>query len=210
MSFHDVLFPTGISLGAEGGPHRKTEIVTLASGREQRNTPWAGARRSYNAGYGVKSLADLEAVIAFFEARLGRLHSFRFRDPFDHRSSTAAQGVSALDQSLGFGDGATTTFQLKKTYVSGAYSADRLITKPVANSLLVAIDGAVLTEGNDFTTDYVSGIVTLSTPPSQNAAITAGFLFDTPVRFDTDDLRINLAAFNAGDIPSVPLIEVFE
>jgi phage portal protein BeeE len=50
----------------------------------------------------------------------------------------------------------------------------------------------------------------LSYEPAVGAAITAGFLFDTPARFSEDRLEINRATFLAGEAPSVPLLEVRE
>lgn len=208
MSFHDALFPVDIALNSEGGPSRRTDIVALVSGHEERNSPWAGSRRQFNAGYGVKSMADIEAVIAFFEARRGRLYGFRFRDPFDFKSCALNDAPGPADQLIGTGDGATTTFSLIKQYASGPASYDRPIAKPVAGTVQIAVAGAPQTQGVDFSVDDGTGVVTLAGPPANGASVTAGFLFDTPVRFDTDDLRINLAAFKAGDIPSIPLIEV--
>ena len=208
MSFHEILFPVSIALNSEGGPTRRTDIVALVSGHEERNSPHAGSRRAFNAGYGVKSIADIEDVIAFFEARHGRLYGFRFRDPFDFKSCRIAQTPAPDDQLLGTGDGEAAQFQLIKRYVSGAASYARPIKKPVAASVRVAVDGAEQTAGEDFTVDETSGLVTFATPPGEGLSVTAGFLFDCPVRFDTDELRINLAAFEAGDIPSIPLIEV--
>jgi uncharacterized protein (TIGR02217 family) len=141
-AFHDDLFPIDIAFNSEGGPSRRTDIVTLASGREERNSPHAASRRSFNAGYGVKSMADIERVIAFFEARKGRLHAFRFRDPFDHKSCALADTPSPEDQIIGAGDGATVSFQLSKTYESGGAKTARRISKPVAGSVVAAIDGA--------------------------------------------------------------------
>ena len=86
MTFHDIRFPTEIARGSQGGPERKTDVVALSSGYEERNSRWADSRRSYNAGYGVRSLDDLYAVASFFEERRGRLHGFRWRDPADHKS----------------------------------------------------------------------------------------------------------------------------
>ncbi|NWG71782.1 MAG: DUF2460 domain-containing protein [Parvularculaceae bacterium] len=204
MTFHDDLFPLDIAFNSEGGPTRRTDIVTLVSGKEERNSPHAGSRRAFNAGYGVKSLADIERVIAFFEARLGRLHAFRFRDPFDWKSCALASAPQPTDQILGTGDGAQTSFQLVKAYESGGDRAVRIITKPVAGSVVAALDGVPTPAA----TDHLTGLVSFASPPAAGAVVTAGFLFDTPVRFDTDSLRINLAAFRAGDIPSIPLIEV--
>jgi uncharacterized protein (TIGR02217 family) len=205
MTFHDIRFPLDIALNSEGGPTRRTEIVALVSGREERNSPASGSRRSFNAGYGVKSLADIEAVIAFFEARRGRLHAFRFRDPFDWKSCSLADTPQTDDQTLGQGDGARRAFPLIKRYVSGAQAYERAITRPVAGTLRIAVGGA---ETTAFTLS--GGVVTLSTAPAIGAVVTAGFEFDMPARFDTDSLRVNLAAFRAGDIPSIPIIEVLE
>ncbi|MCB2099056.1 MAG: DUF2460 domain-containing protein [Parvularculaceae bacterium] len=204
-NFHETLFPLDISLNAEGGPTRKTEIVTLVSGHEERNAQWANSRRSWNAGYGVKSMTDIEKVTAFFEARRGRLYGFRFRDPFDHQSSAYGKAVTADDQLIGVGDGATLNFPLTKLYENGGASYLRRIAKPVAGTVRVAVDGV---ETASFTADETTGTVTFAVAPPAGAAITAGYLFDCPARFDTDALRINLAAFRAGDIPSIPLIEV--
>ena len=66
MAFHEVRFPTSLSFGSLGGPERRTEIVTLASGFEERNTPWAHARRRYDAGMGLRSLDDVALLMDFF------------------------------------------------------------------------------------------------------------------------------------------------
>lgn len=208
MAFHEILFPVDIALNSEGGPGRKTEIVALASGHEQRNSPWAGSRRSFNAGYGVKSVEDIEAVVAFFEARHGRLHGFRFRDPFDYKSCSITKTPQADDQLIATADGVMADFQLVKRYDSGGASYVRAITKPVSTSVVIAVDGLMLQSGVDFTVNDTSGMVSFTIAPTAGVVITAGFLFDTPVRFDTDDLRVNLAAFKAGDIPSIALLEV--
>ena len=205
MSFHEIRFPTAIAFHSTGGPERKTEIVALGSGFEERNAVWANSRRRYDAGYGVKTLDDLHAVIAFFEARLGRLHGFRFKDALDFKSCAPGAAVSPLDQALGTGDGATTAFQLAKTYTSGPASWTRLIGKPVAGTVRAAIVGI---ETAAFTVDDTTGLVTFTTPPATGAALSAGFEFDTPVRFDTDQLAINLASFTAGEIPNIPLVEI--
>jgi len=205
-SFHEVGFPLAIAFHSTGGPGRRTEIVTLGSGHEERNAVWAGSRRRYDVGSGIRTLDDLSAVIAFFEARAGRLHGFRFRDFADGRSCAPGATPAATDQVLGLGDGATRVFQLRKAYGDTAASYVRDIVKPVAGSVAVAADGVALAGG--FTVDAATGLVTFGTAPAENVALTAGFLFDTPVRFDTDQLSINLANFSAGEIPSIPLVEI--
>jgi len=208
MAFHEIRFPTNIALGATGGPERRTEIVTLGSGAEERNSAWAHSRRRYNAGLGLRSLDDVHQLIAFFEARHGRLYGFRWKDRADCKSCAPGQSIAAADQAIGTGDGTTRAFQLVKTYASGGASYVRAIRKPVAASLRAAVNGVAKAEGTDFTLDTVTGIVSFSAAPASGAAVTAGFEFDVPVRFDTDFLEINLAAFEAGSVPNVPVVEV--
>jgi uncharacterized protein (TIGR02217 family) len=208
--FHETRFPTAISRAAHGGPERRTDVVVLGSGAEERNARWADSRRSYNAGYGVKSLDDLHAVIAFFEERRGRLIGFRWRDPTDWKSCAPEGTPSALDQSIGTGDGTTAAFQLVKIYGSTFNPWTRAITKPVAGSVLVAVAGITQAPGTAFTVDTATGVVTFQPGhvPAAAAAITAGFEFDVPVRFDTDRLEINLHGFRHGAIPSIPIVEI--
>jgi uncharacterized protein (TIGR02217 family) len=158
--FHDIRFPTAISFGARGGPERRTEIVALGSGREERNQRWADSKRRYEAGYGVKSLDDLYAVIAFFEERRGRFHGFRWKDCADSKSCPQSTAPAAGDQVIGEGDGATASFQLVKTYGSAFAPWSREITKPVEGTLLVAVDGTAQAEGIAFTCDYATGVIT--------------------------------------------------
>jgi uncharacterized protein (TIGR02217 family) len=209
-AFHEVLFPLDVALKSAGGPERRTDIVTLGSGREQRNARWAHSRRRYDAGYGIKTFAALSAVVAFFEERRGRLHGFRWRDRLDHSSAAPGAEVTPTDQTIGAGDGTTATFQLVKTYGVMHAPYARPIAKPVAGSVRVAVDGVEAGEGTAFTCDTTTGVVTFLAGhvPAPAAAVTAGFLFDVTVRFDTDYLEVDLATFAAGAIPKIPLIEI--
>jgi uncharacterized protein (TIGR02217 family) len=209
-AFHEILFPLDIALASAGGPQRRTDIVTLGSGREERNARWAHSRRRYDAGYGIKTIDSLAAVVAFFEERRGRLTGFRWRDRLDHSSAASGAAVGPTDQAIGTGDGTTAAFQLVKAYGSAHAPYARPVGKPVAGSVRVAVDGAEAAEGTDFTCDTATGIVTFlpGHVPADGAAVTAGFLFDVPVRFDTDYLEVNLATFAAGAIPKIPLVEI--
>ncbi|WP_316014556.1 DUF2460 domain-containing protein [Roseobacter sp. HKCCA0434] len=206
MSFHEVRFPLSIGFGSTGGPERRTEIVTLASGHEERNTPWAHSRRRYDAGLGMRSRDDLEEVIAFFEARAGQLHGFRWRDWSDWRTAPSSREIEAFDTEIGVGDGVMTAFQLSKTYRSGPATYVRPIVKPVAGTLRLAVGGVQIYSG--FALDHVTGIVSFDVAPQDGAVIEAGFEFDVPVRFDTDRIETSLGAFEAGEIPSIPVVEV--
>jgi uncharacterized protein (TIGR02217 family) len=210
MSFHEILFPLDIALKSAGGPERKTEIVALGSGREERNARWAHSRRRYDAGYGVKTLDGLSQVVAFFEERRGRLHGFRWRDRLDHSSAAPGANVTPLDQMLGTGDGARTTFPLLKLYGAAYAPYQRPIAKPVAGSLRVSVSGAEQAAGMAFACDTTTGIVTFlpGHVPVAGALVRAGFLFDVPVRFDADYLEVDLSAFAAGSVPRIPLVEI--
>lgn len=208
MTFHAVRFPLDIALGARGGPERATDIVTLASGREERNSRWLHSRRRYNAGYGVKSRADMAAVLAFFEERRGRFHAFLWRDGLDY-SSNGTDVPGMLDQMVGTGDGVRVSFALTKRYGANFDPYLRPITKPVAGSVVMAVAG-VAVPATDFSVDALSGVVTFDVAPALGVAVTAGFLFDVPVRFDIDRLDVELTGFDAAEVPSIPLIEVRE
>ena len=208
MSFHEVRFPASLSLGAVGGPERRTQIVALASGAEERNTPWRHSRRRYDAGLGLRTLDDIETVIAFFEARQGQLYGFRWKDWADYKSCPASQTVSHLDQQIGVGDGVQTVFNLLKTYRSGAQSYARPITKVVDGSVRVGVGGDPRLIAGDYTVDGARGIVTFAFPPDAGLLVTAGFEFDVPVRFDTDAVRVSVSSFNAGEVPDIPVLEV--
>jgi uncharacterized protein (TIGR02217 family) len=206
MAFHEVRFPDAISRGARGGPERRTQIVELASGAEERNASWANSRRRYDVAYGIRRADDLAAVVAFFEARNGRLHGFRFKDWADHKSCLPSAMPAPTDQILDIGDDERTTFQLVKRYTSGGEAWVRTITKPVAGTVRVTVGGAEQASG--WTIDVTTGLVVFDTPPANGVAISAGFAFDVPVRFDTDTLDVTLDIERLGSITSIPLVEI--
>ena len=203
QAYDDVDFPLALGREASVAPAFSTAIVTTAAGVEQRNADWADARLRFDAGPGVRSEADLATLIAFFRARRGAARAFRFRDPFD-ASSGAAVPLPG-DQPIGVGDGTTTGFALAKCYGEGDEAQVRAITRPVADSVRVAVDGTERLTGWSLLN---GGIVAFDAAPAAGAAITAGFLFDVPVRFAEDMLEVSRATFLAGEAPSVPLIEV--
>ncbi|MEN8833828.1 MAG: DUF2460 domain-containing protein [Pacificibacter sp.] len=208
MGFHDVRFPANLSFGSVGGPERRTEVVTLANGFEERNTPWAHSRRRYDAGLGMRSLDDIEALIAFFEARQGQLFGFRWKDWSDYKTCKASEAVHFGDQVIGTGDGETTVFSLKKNYSSGDATYVRPVTKPVFGTVRVGTQGTEMQESIGWTVDTSTGLITFATPPEEGVSITAGFEFDVPVRFDTDRIATSVSSFQAGEVPNVPIVEV--
>ncbi len=208
MAFHEVRFPANLSFGSVGGPERRTEIVTLANGYEERNSPWAHSRRRYDAGVGLRSLDDVGALIAFFEARQGQLNGFRWKDWADFKSCLATKSPAHGDQRIGTGDGVTRVFQLQKTYRSGQETYTRPITKPVQGTVLIAVAGDPKVESLEYGLDAAAGLVTFADAPDVGVAVTAGFEFDVPVRFDTDRIQTSVESFRAGEVPNVPIVEV--
>ena len=206
-NFVELRLPARLAFGSTGGVERRTEVVALASGYERRATPWADGRRRYLVGQSIRTLADAAELLAFFEARRGRLVGFRFADFADAASAPPGAVTTPLDQPLGAGDGARRSFQLAKSYGDGADAYLRPITKPVAASVRVGVAGVELGPGA-FSVDVTTGLVTLAAAPGAGAAVTAGFRFDTPVRFDTDRLDVTLEGFDAGRVVAVPLVEV--
>ena len=208
MNFHEVRFPASLSFGSVGGPERYTDVVTLANGYEERNTPWRHSRRRYDAGVALRSLDDIEALFAFFEARQGQINGFRWKDWTDYKSSRARVEPEFTDEIIGIGDDVTLTYPLIKRYRSGTQIYERPITKPVAGTVLIGLGDIEQRETIHYTVDTTTGMVTFDHPPSEGVVITAGFEFDVPVRFDTDRIQTSLASFQAGDAPSVPIVEI--
>lgn len=208
MAFHEVRFPANLSFGSVGGPERRTEVVALSNGFEERNTPWSQSRRRYDAGVSLRSLDDIGVLIAFFEARQGQLNAFRWKDWADYKSCAASATPGFGDQQIGAGDGTTTDYQLTKTYASGNEAQARVIRKPVAGTVRVGLQGDELQEGVHYSVDMTTGVVSFASPPAVNERVTAGFEFDVPVRFDIDRIQVSVASFQAGDVPQVPVVEV--
>jgi uncharacterized protein (TIGR02217 family) len=208
MSFHETRFPASLSFGAVGGPERRTEIVSLVNGYEERNSPWSHSRRRYDAGLGLRSLDDVATLVAFFEARQGQLYGFRWKDWSDYKSCLSSATPTALDQFIATGDEVTTQFDLIKEYASGVYNYNRPISKPVEGTVRVALGGDELQESIDYTIDFIQGKIVFKTAPPSGAEIRAGFEFDVPARFDTDRIQTSVASFRAGDVPNIPVVEV--
>lgn len=205
-AFHEVRFPDDISKGSSGGPMRRTDIVELVSGFEERNASMANSKRVYDAGMGLRNVNDLHDVIEFWEARFGQLYGFRWKDWSDYKSCKTKNTPAFGDQTIAVGDGTTTAFQLVKNYTSGGFSYVRDIRKPVAGSVLIGVNGSAM--GSGWTVNTVTGIITFSSAPANGHAITAGYEFDVPVRFDAEQLTISIDAFNHGSIPQIAIKEI--
>jgi len=156
----------------------------------------------------MRSLDDIELLIAFFEARQGQLYGFRWKDWSDYKTCRASEAVGFQDQIVAYGDGETTQFQLNKSYQSGDAVYVRPVKKPVLGTVKAGVQGQELFEAIDWEVDTLTGMITFATPPAENAAVSAGYEFDVPVRFDTNRIATSVASFQAGEVPNVPIVEV--
>lgn len=223
--FHEVLFPPQISYGSSGGPRFKTTIYTADSGYEQRNIDWSQPKGEWDLAHsmrdlvGTEQLVSIEELAAFFMARNGRMHGFRFRDPAD---------CTITDQSIGRGDGATKTFGFLKTYrsvqpESGAdYSYVRKIRKLEWGTVGQVTVGGAAVSPLDYVIDHNAATITFITPPpgpvldgTTGAVITPGAeivigeaVFHIPVRFDTDHCDVTADFWNTASWPSIPITEL--
>lgn len=200
--FHDIQFPSDISYGSSGGPMFSTTIMALNSGFERRNINWATVRGAYNAVQGIKSREQMDELISFFYARMGRAYSFRYKDWADYQT-----GV----QIIGHGNATNTAFQMTKTYVSGDWSYTRMISKPVEGTLVdVSVNGVALLPA-DYTVDWNTGIITLDTAPANTLPVAiANVEFDVHARFDTDSLPITHDFWETMSWPDIPIVEIKE
>lgn len=186
---------------------RRTDIVELVSGYEERNASMANSKRMYDAGMGLRNVNDLHDVIEFWEARFGQLYGFRWKDWSDYKSCKTRNFPTFEDQAIGVGDGTNKVFQLVKNYNSGGFGYVRDIRKPVAGST-VLIGKAGVNQASGWTVHIVTGVITFTTAPTLGQAITAGYEFDVPVRFDAEQLTISIDAFNHGSIPQIAIKEI--
>jgi uncharacterized protein (TIGR02217 family) len=188
MAFIDTRFPDDISYGASGGPGFETDVITVSSGFEQRNSTWADSRCTYDVSHGVKKQPQLDALIAFFRAMKGRAHGFRFKDWSDFKV-VSGQGI--------FVPLSATTFQMYRRYTTVSINDDRKITKPVEGTIIV-------TDGVDPVIDHTTGVVTVTsgTPSAWTGE------FDVPCRFDVDQMKISLDYYNAYTWGNIPVVEI--
>jgi len=203
MAFDELQFPPEISYGATGGVLFSTTVITTAAGFEQRNQNWERSRGRWTVGHQLKFDSELAELIQFFRGRRGRARGFRFKDWSDYTATLA---------NIGTGDGVEDTFQLRKIYDDSINPYYRTITKPVAGTVRVFVDAVEQSLGIDFTVDTTTGIITFSPSaiPAIGEVITATFEFDTPARFDQDEMGINLVAFDLNTWDGIEIVELPE
>lgn len=177
--------------GSSFGPTYQSMIDSLASGYERREAVYGTINRAFDCRFEVQSLEDLQELLSFFMAHMGRAYTFRHRDWSDYTAESE------------FLTGSGSTWQLTKQYTAGNLVYNRTITRPVPWSVTLYDDGVAVDDAN-YSIDYTTGIVTY-TP---TGTLMADFEFDCLCRFDTDDLSQALSEYNLGSTVTVPLLEV--
>ncbi len=203
-AFHEVQFPPSLSYGARGGPAFNTTILQLASGYERRNQNWQVARASYDVSHAVKTQAQMDALRAFFYERRGRAYGFRFKDWADYKLPNDGDVRPTMMTTDG---GTTTSFQIVKVYGSGTNNYTRTISKPVAGTVRLFADAV---ETFSFSVNTATGVVTLNAPlvGTTGKVITMQCEFDVPVRFDVDDMQVEVSDVEALAWGSIMLVEI--
>lgn len=211
MSFLETpRFPDDIAEGSQGGPGYSTSIVVVRSGQESRNVLWSYPRHEFDVAYGVRSIGQLESLIEYFHAVGGMAYGFRYKDFADFKSCRTEDTPAATDQVLETDD--FINYQLIKTYTKGSFSRQRVISKPVDGTVLVAVNDVPMDAGSSaypWSVDTTTGIITFDSGVVLDSGdeVSAGYEFDVPVRFDTDRLVTVYEQYLAGSA-SVPLIEI--
>ena len=225
--FKEELFPYNISFDSISAATFADDVVVVDLGVSQRTSRWDQPLLEFDVGYGVRTMEQLGALIAFFRAVRGRQYGFLYYDPIDHTSSVATEtdarttpAITCNDQDIGVGDGSTTVFQLIKTYASptGLITSQRPICKPIpggysfgvyraaAQPVMIGFNGA--NQASGWSVDYTTGLVTFASPPTSGVLITAGYEFFVPVAFNTPRLPVSLQYYGVGQATEVKLIEL--
>jgi len=198
MAFLNIQFPTGISLGAVGGPGYSTDVVEYGSGYENRNQNWAAARCAYDVAKACSTEQQKKDLIAFFRVAKGKANSFRFKDHSDYKVDTG-EGLFTLS--------AVNVYQMYKYYSNAAGNESRNITLPVSGTIVVKKGAVTLTEGVQYSINYSTGLLTCLGSPTDIPTAWTG-QFDVPCRFDTDRLQLIAEDVEFFRSQSIPVIEV--
>lgn len=227
MSFlEDAIFPEAISRGSTRAPRFNTAIIKKDSGAEVRIPRWTQPLHVFSVRKDKLTQQLAYDLAEFFWTVQGATYGFRYKDWGDYAttadgSTTKGLTVAATDAKLlrvsdestsGLGDGTSLQFKLAKQYVTGATERWRNIAKPLASTILVAVDGVTQTAGSAYTLDDTTGIVTFDTAPGDGLDVTWGGEFYVPARFstgtDADGLIASAEDFDAHTFAQVDIEEI--
>lgn len=177
MSFIDERLLECVTFGTAGGPTWFTRKVTLKSGVTRRNAN--RSRPQYRFAILYRNLAPAlhQEVINAYNACMGGVHSFRFKDWADY------QVENAVLPNVGIGG--SEEIQLYKPYTFGDETLYRPIRKPVDGSVLMFSNGSPFS----YSVNYDTGIATVDA--ELGAQISWSGEFDVPVMFEDDELQFS-------------------
>ena len=202
LPFHEVQFPSDISVGTSGGPRFNTGIICTASGAEQRTQNWRNPTYAFNVTHAVRSQTQLNELISFFRARKGKTTGFRFKDWTDYK---------IVNGPLLRGNGSTNMngLQITKYYIdiAPAYYTARKIKKPVIGTVKLYIDDVEIDPLN-YSVNYTTGIITCDYVLPDQQLLTIDCEFDVPVRFDTDEMPASIDDWDSYSWSGITLVEV--
>lgn len=193
-------------------PKWSTQISQVDSGAEQANQRWAHPLYRFTMPEVIREQVTFEAVRDQWLAMRGPAFTWPWQDPMDFASvaldaPTVVPVLTRFDQIIGTGDGVTRTFQLKKTYVRGSQTYVRDIHLPVLSTVLIGVAG--MDPGAVWSVSRPGGEVTFNAAPTPGQSITAGYLYDVEVRFESDDAFEGIVqSYAVSGYASLTLVEV--
>lgn len=193
MAFAEVRIDEGLIVyQTTGGEGYKTNIVTVQSGLENRNSLWVNPKGAWDLGQRAMPPQDLLFIRDFFHARGGSFEGFRFKDLIDYKATstpTFGRGNNTYSQGVlsGITPGVPTasntgsgypTLQLGKAYTSGTSTRYRMVQKPVTGTLKAYRNGVLMVAGvgaGNYSMDFTTGIMTVvATASSAATSISVG------------------------------------
>lgn len=181
-----------IRSGAVGGPRYRTTIKQLRGGGEHRNALWADPLRSFNFSLAARDTAAIQDVLDFAAETQGALHAFRVKDWSDYTMD---------NEQIATGDGTTFYFRITKGY---GPTYRRRILKPVPGTVVVRVNGAVVSAYVDTT----QGVVVPAVTPPSGSVIRVTCEFDVPCRLADDDVDILMLYHRKGQWDGIGIQEV--
>lgn len=198
--FIDERLSAEIEAGAKGRPRYSTDVITTDGGHDIRNSRWAYPLHQFEftvepgSREGDDALAEFEEMYHVCGGQYGAFRFHYWRD------------VPVVGQTIGFGDGSTTEFQLVRSYIRGALTRDRKITRPVSGTVVIYVEGVETAAA----VDHSTGLVTISPAPAASTLVTADFEHDVPVRFADDEVEMVGLTDQLDQAVSIVLLEVRE
>jgi len=173
------VFPTlaGLGWSVKRAPLWKTRAQQAISGKETRVADWSYPAWRWELTFDFLRAdpvaAEFQSLAGFFNQCQGAFGTFLYADADDN---------AVTDQTLGAGDGATTAFQLVRSF--GGF-----IEPVLAPNVVSAVYAAGVAQSpSTYSVDPASGLLTFAAAPAAGAAIAADFSYYFRCRFAEDSV----------------------